>query len=75
MVACQPLLRLDISIFCRRWANSGFLFKMAASNNSGFWETYSKKVFVMVRLKVIYLSEPTNFNYLTILDIKIIFSS
>ena len=38
-LACQPLLRLDFSIFCRRWANGGFLFKMAVSNNRGFGET------------------------------------
>ena len=38
-VACQPLLRLDISIFCRRWANGGFLFKLAVSHDREFWET------------------------------------
>ena len=38
-LACQPLLGLDVSIFCQRWANGGFLFKMAASNNRGFGET------------------------------------
>ena len=41
-LACQPLLRLDVCIFCRRWANGRFLFKMAASNNRGFGETVKK---------------------------------
>ena len=37
-LACQALLGLDVSIVCQHWANSGFLFKTAASNNSRFGE-------------------------------------
>ena len=37
-------LPVNTQVRCRvlhigRWANSGFLFKMAVSNNRGFWET------------------------------------
>ena len=32
--ACQPKLRLPR--LGQRWANGGFLFKMAASNNRGY---------------------------------------
>ena len=35
--ACQPKLRL--LWLGQRWANVGFLFKMTARNNRGFWDT------------------------------------
>ena len=42
-VARQPLLRLDISIFCQSWANVGpmvdFYSRGRQSNNRGFGET------------------------------------
>ena len=38
-VACRQQLRLHIAILGQCWANGGFLFKMAASNNGGFCET------------------------------------
>ena len=41
-LACQPTLRLDVYILPtlgQHWANGGFLFKMAASNNRGFGVT------------------------------------
>ena len=65
---CQPLLRLDVSIFCRRWANGGFLFKMAFSNNGGFWKTYygMSKNHISVSPQILT-------NKLSVLHIKIIY--
>ena len=70
-VACQPQLRLDTSIFCRRWANTGPTVDFYARWGRaiiGDFVKLSKKLFIMVCLKIILT------NYLTILDIKIIFS-
>ena len=78
---CQPLLKLYICIYLyillmlgQHWASDGFLFKMAASNNIGFWEIYFKIIDYGMFKNHISMSPQFLTNFLTILDIKIIFS-
>ena len=51
-----------------------FLFKMAASENRGFGETYLKIIYYSMSKNHISVSPQFLTNYLAILDIKKIFS-
>ena len=56
-VACQPQLRLDISIFCRHWANIGptvDFYSRWRRANIGDFVKLSKKLFIMICLKIIF---------------------
>ena len=58
----------------QRWANGGFLFKMGASNNRGFGETYKKIIYYGMSKNHISVSPKILSNHLIILDIKLVFS-
>ena len=46
-------IRLDISIFCRRWANGGFLFNMVQAIIEDLGKL-SEKLFIMICLRIIF---------------------
>ena len=56
-VACQLQLRLDVSIFCPRWANVGQMVDFYSRWQQaiiGDFVTFSEKLFIMVCIKIIF---------------------
>ena len=69
-LACQPLLRLDIFIFCQRWANIGPTVDFYSRWRRAIIGHFGK-LFIMVCLKILFSVSPQiSTKYLTILDIK-----